>query len=199
MASHVERDSGAAMRRRERRLRSWAKHERQTVGMALAEALHHSAPRRPKTARAGVRPGVLEDPGPRRETEHEQHAAPQGPKLPSPGEPSLAVPLLAGTAGEVVDARTLSFLLAVGFREEERGGEEGEEDVVARGSCSDVGAGASLGGAGGQEEKEEEEEAAQGFLLSILVCLSRCSHPFLWTFLYAPLISGGLVRCHGVA
>ena len=41
---------------------------------------------------------------------------------------------------------------------------------------------ASLGGAGGQEEKEEEEEeeeAAQGFLLSILVCLSRCSHPVL--------------------
>ena len=32
----------------------------------------------------------------------------------------------------------------------------------------------------GQEEKEEEkeeEEAAQGFLLSLLVCLSRCSHP----------------------
>ena len=78
-----ERD-GAAKRRRERRLRSWAKHERQTVAMALAEALHHSAPRRPKTAGAGVRPGVLEDPEPRRETEHELHAAPRGlkPRLP---------------------------------------------------------------------------------------------------------------------
>ena len=54
MECHGERVTGAAKRRRERRLRSWSKHERQTVAMALAEALHHSAPRRPKTARAGV-------------------------------------------------------------------------------------------------------------------------------------------------
>ena len=96
-------------RRRERRLRSWAEHERHTVAMALAEALHHSAPRRPKTARAGVRPGVLEDPGPRRETEHDLYAAPRGPKPPSPGVPSLATPLLAGQATEVLDASTLAF------------------------------------------------------------------------------------------
>ena len=43
MLLHGERDSGAAKRRRERRLRSWLKHERQTVRMALAEALHHSS------------------------------------------------------------------------------------------------------------------------------------------------------------
>ena len=118
-----ERD-GAAKRRRERRLRSWAKHERQTVAMALAEALHHSAPRSPKTARAGVRPGVLEDPGPRRETEHEQHAALRGPKPPSPGVPLLAMPVLAGTAGEAVDRTALSYLLqqslAATKEEEER-------------------------------------------------------------------------------
>ena len=70
-----------------------AKHERQTVAMALAEALHHSAPRGHKSARTGVRPGVLEDPD-------EQHAAQRGPKPPSPGVPSLAMPVLAGTAGE---------------------------------------------------------------------------------------------------
>ena len=35
--------AGAAKRRRERRLRSWAKHERLTVAMALAEQHHHSA------------------------------------------------------------------------------------------------------------------------------------------------------------
>ena len=35
---------GAARRRRERRLRSWLKHERLTVAMALAEASHHTAP-----------------------------------------------------------------------------------------------------------------------------------------------------------
>ena len=64
------RVAGAAMRRRERRLRSWAKHERMTVAMALAENLHHSrqkvegdehdGPRAQKTARVtGARPGVL--------------------------------------------------------------------------------------------------------------------------------------------
>ena len=35
-------DRGAAQRRRERRLRSWLKHERLTVAMELAAALHHS-------------------------------------------------------------------------------------------------------------------------------------------------------------
>ena len=99
------------MRRRQRRLRQWHRHERMTVAMALAEATHHAAPRGPKTARAGVRPGVLEDPGPRRETEHEQHAALRGPKPPSPGVPSLAMPVLAGTAGEAVDRTALSYLL----------------------------------------------------------------------------------------
>ena len=44
---------GAAQRRRERRLRSWYRHEQQTVRMALAAYTHHSAPRRPTMARAG--------------------------------------------------------------------------------------------------------------------------------------------------
>ena len=69
------RVAGAAMRRRERRLRSWAKYERMTVAMALAENLHHSrqkvegdeheGPRAQKTARvSGARPGVLTEPEP---------------------------------------------------------------------------------------------------------------------------------------
>ena len=33
--------AGAAERRRVRRLRSWLRHERQTVAMVLAEACHH--------------------------------------------------------------------------------------------------------------------------------------------------------------
>ena len=49
----VDRDSGAAMRRRQRRLRQFIRHERLTVAMALAEMTHHSAPRRQTTARAG--------------------------------------------------------------------------------------------------------------------------------------------------
>ena len=37
------RVTGAAMRRQERRLCSWANHERLSIAMALAEKLHHSA------------------------------------------------------------------------------------------------------------------------------------------------------------
>ena len=51
-----ERDAGGgtgcARRRRERRLRSFLRHERMAVAMALAESQHHSA-QRPKMARAG--------------------------------------------------------------------------------------------------------------------------------------------------
>ena len=45
--------SGAAQRRRQRRLRSWLRHERMTVAMALAESTHHSS-RGQKTAMARV-------------------------------------------------------------------------------------------------------------------------------------------------
>ena len=44
---------GVAQRRRERRLRSWYRHEQQTVRMALAAYTHHSAFPRLTTARAG--------------------------------------------------------------------------------------------------------------------------------------------------
>ena len=61
-----ERVTGAARRRRERRLRSWLKHERQTVRMVLAETFHHSsAPFPPK-----FREELVE--------RQEQHAAPRG-------------------------------------------------------------------------------------------------------------------------
>ena len=54
--------AGAAKRRRERRLRAMLRHERQTVAMELAAALHHSRDggretyyglRAPKTASSG--------------------------------------------------------------------------------------------------------------------------------------------------
>ena len=42
----VERaTAGSARRRRERRLRSWWRHERMSIAAALVEATHHSAPR----------------------------------------------------------------------------------------------------------------------------------------------------------
>ena len=67
--------ASAAKRRRERRLRQFLRHERLSVAMALAAAQRHSAPksagpetyeapRRQNTAKAGRRPGVLEDPEP---------------------------------------------------------------------------------------------------------------------------------------
>ena len=51
----VDRATGAAWRRRQRRLRSWWRHEQQTVAAVLATFQHHSAPRGPRTARTGGR------------------------------------------------------------------------------------------------------------------------------------------------
>ena len=44
--------TGSALRRRQRRLRQWLRHERMTVAMALAAATQHAAPRRQKPASA---------------------------------------------------------------------------------------------------------------------------------------------------
>ena len=51
---------GAAQRRRERRLRSWYRHEQQTVRMALATYTHHSAQRQ-KKAMAREEDGELDN------------------------------------------------------------------------------------------------------------------------------------------
>ena len=67
--------AGVAQRRRERRLRSWCRHEQQTVRMALATHSHHSAPRRLTKVRAG-------------EVGHEQYNAPRRQKPPPP-QPEL--------------------------------------------------------------------------------------------------------------
>ena len=64
-----ERDAGSAKRRRERRLRSWLRHERMTVAAELSAALHHSRVggrephvglRAPKTDSTGVEEEVHE-------------------------------------------------------------------------------------------------------------------------------------------
>ena len=52
-AWHLPDATGAAMRRRQRRLRSWLRHDRMTVAMALAKSTHHTS-RGQKHARAGV-------------------------------------------------------------------------------------------------------------------------------------------------
>ena len=121
------RVAGATMRRRERRLHSWAKHERMTVAMALAENLHqsrqkveggeHECRRAQKTARAtGARPGVLKEPEPQGGAVTDGYVAAL--------VPSLATLVLAGMAGEAVDRTALSYLLqqslAARMEEEER-------------------------------------------------------------------------------
>ena len=61
----VEHATGSALRRRQRRLRQWLRHERMTVAMALAESQHHAAPWRQGMARArGGARDVLHGPAP---------------------------------------------------------------------------------------------------------------------------------------
>ena len=113
------------------------RHEQQTVRMALAAALHHSAGpkvkvemqqngalrgqktaarageevvhdahdalRGQKTPPPGVRPGSLSDPGPQRSDRTVRRS--------SGAFPLLAVPVLADTAAEAVDSRTVRYLL----------------------------------------------------------------------------------------
>ena len=56
LASVRDASASGAARRRQRRLRQWLLHERQSVAMALAEMTHHSAPRRQTMARAWAGP-----------------------------------------------------------------------------------------------------------------------------------------------
>ena len=128
MECHGERVSGAAKRRRERRLRQWHRHERLTVQMALCEALHHaapqvergenSAPRGQKTHKAGGRPGVLKEPEP-------QGAVTVG-YVAAPG-PLLEVASMAG--GDSVDGTALRFLVKKAL---DRQKEEEEQAKVKR-------------------------------------------------------------------
>ena len=126
--SGVERASGAAKRRRERRLRQFLRHERLTVAMALTENLHHSrqkveggehvGPRAQKTARAtGARPRVLTEP------ESQEGAVTVG-YVAAPG-PLLVVASLAG--GDEVDATTVSYLLKAALKSKKYEEEEEKE------------------------------------------------------------------------
>ena len=146
--------AGAAKRRRERRLRSWLRHERMTVAAELSAALHHSrdggqvkydglraqktdsaadgeevvhdahdALRGQKTPPPGVRPGSLCDPGPQRSDRTVRRSS--GDSL-----PTLALPVLAGSAGEVVDSslRSLTASALKARREEKEKVKEKEKE-----------------------------------------------------------------------
>ena len=95
----------AAARRRQRRLRSWLRHERMTVAMLLAERDHHTAPWGQKQARSG---------GVEREVNHEprlldppllQEAATVG-YVAAP-VPLQAQPVLGG--GDTLDVAAVQF------------------------------------------------------------------------------------------
>ena len=110
---------GAAKRRW---LRAWHHHERLTVAMELAAALHHGAQRletvveeprkvehetnnalrRQRTPPLGVRPGILAEPGPQRSDRRRS----SGDAL-----PTLSLPVFAGS-GEAVDSAALHHLTA---------------------------------------------------------------------------------------
>ena len=125
--------TGAAKRRRERRLRSWLRHERMTVAAELSAALHHSRDggqvsrvglraQKMDSSRGGRRPGVPEDPGPP-QLGVERAACPRSTGLP---------PLPDLCSGEVHDATLVKFLLRQTLlqrkkEEEERNKEEEEE------------------------------------------------------------------------
>ena len=121
--------TSSARRRRERRLRSWLRHERMTVAMELAAATHHSSPkggwpdtthdalRGQKTASsAGVHPGVLKEP------EVHWEAATVG--------YVLSVPVLAG--GDGVDGTALSFLVRRAVEDRKKEKEEKEKEKARK-------------------------------------------------------------------
>ena len=103
--------------------------------MAVAEAAHHSAPRRLKTATAiseveeqashdglgaqtapppGARPGILAEPGPQRSDRSLRHSSGRA--------PSLALVSLAG--GDATDDVTVTFLLSAALSEKKEKEEE---------------------------------------------------------------------------
>ena len=121
--SNVAR-AGAARRRRERRLRSMLRHERQTVAMELAAALHHSRDARSEVAHEALRGQKTASSGTRPEPPEEvsgpQEAAVTVGFVAAARAPSLATPSLADTAGDAVDAAALEFLVWAAFKTPEQ-------------------------------------------------------------------------------
>ena len=144
------RGEGSARRRRERRLRAWWRHEQASVSAAVVSALHHScdvgpvlyealrghkkttegeveehethAGLRAQTAPPpGKRPGILPEPGPQRSDRTVRRSS--GDSL-----PTLALPSLAGSAGEAVDSSALRFVTARALEAKRKEEEEEEEE-----------------------------------------------------------------------
>ena len=119
---NVDGATGAAFRRRERRLRSAWRHEQLSAARALAAATHHSAEQ-------NGAPEPEQPPGPGRCEEHEKYEAPRRLEPLSTGRaaksPAGAWPYWWGTA---------RALEAQKEREGGEGEEEGEEEGGGGGS-----------------------------------------------------------------
>ena len=166
----VDRDvggAGSALRRRERRLRSWWRHEQRSVAAALATVTHHSSQvgtkndglraQKTVTSAGGKRPAPLEEvAGPQDAVDYVAVARPLG----SP-------PLVQG--GDGVDGTTLRWvaLKQKQIEEEKKENEEGAAGGDDRGvaSCPRADSWAF-----GQKKEEEEEETS-----------SRSPSPLLWS------------------
>ena len=137
--------TSAAKRRRERRLRAWLRHERQSIAMHLAEALHHSAGsswtkvverregegvegeqyvglRAQKPPPPGTRPAAPKEPVP-------QGFWPGAPRQPGHEVPSV-VPAGLGGGDDGVDAAALAFLLQQNLLRQEAERREEEERLA---------------------------------------------------------------------
>ena len=132
------RVSGAAMRRRERRLRSWAKHERLSIAMALAEKLHHSVQ---PVMEQYVVPRELKTASAREGEEYKKNAlyeALRGQKTPLPGVrtvstapvPQVALPDLGGDV--VHDDTLVAFLVRQTLLEKDEEKRKEEEEEVRK-------------------------------------------------------------------
>ena len=177
---------GAAWRRRQRRLRSWLRHEQQTVAAVLATVSHHSyskvdtahdglraqrtvtitreeveratynVPRHQKTPLPGKRPGLPPEPEPLGRAVTDGYVAAQ--------EPLQVVPSLVG--GDNIDGTTLQFFLEhclkmkMLLEEEERRKEEEREKekaLTARARSS------ASSGPKRSRKKRRKKKAPRGF------------------------------------
>ena len=149
-----ERNAGSAKRRRERRLRSWLRHERMTVAAELSADLHHSRDGG-RVPYVGLRAPKTDSTAVEEEEVHEAHVVPREQKRPPPGErpaplPEVAGPQAAVTVGYVaagapsltvvpvsndrIDDAAMQFLLQQSLlaraEEEEKAREESEVKVL---------------------------------------------------------------------
>ena len=141
-AERAHGSSGSAKRRRQRRLRSWLRHERQTVALELAAALHHSLDATSEVARG--------------RGQSLSRRLPSRRGCPRRLGALLSVPLLAGRDG--IDNTTVRWLLKLELRTRQREEEEEEEKKQEESAKLRRRGASSLGSRSLSSQEEEVEE-----------------------------------------